>query len=74
MAIIRSWITEQRLKYVLVLNEIIIPKDWLIECYSKVMKKCYSEMPKEQRALVQELMKRERRREVISPAQPDHNS
>lgn len=74
MAIIRSWITEQRLKYVLVLNEIIIPKDWLIECYSEVMKKCYSEMPKELRALVQELIKRERRREVIFPAQPDYNN
>ena len=37
--IIRRWIAEHRLKYVLVLNEIIIPKDWLIECFSRIMKK-----------------------------------
>ena len=55
--IIRRWIAEHRLKYVLVLNEIIIPKDWLIKCFSKIMKKSYSEMPKTQKMLMRELMK-----------------
>lgn len=55
---IRSWITEHRLKYVLILNEIIIPKDWLIECFSIIMKKRCSEMSEEQKALMEELMKR----------------
>ncbi len=55
--IIHRWITERWLKYVLVLNEIIIPKDWLIECFSKIMKKSYSEMPRTQKLLMRELMK-----------------
>lgn len=55
---IHGWIEKKDLKYVPVLNTIVIPKDWLIEWFSTVMKKRCAGVSARQKELTEELLNR----------------
>ncbi len=58
---IHKWIVNRRLKYVPVLNEVVIPKNWLIEYFAIIMKKHCSRESATQRTLTEELLRRKSR-------------